>query len=114
MGAKQGGQPKATVFLRVLLTAGAEVAAVDQLLRHGQHTIAVQAASAQIGEDLGAPIRQALGQAQHPVELFLGAVGQPLPVVEVLPTARRIGADGLDVAIGVAADPDFPRRRNDQ
>jgi len=44
MGAKQGNQPIATVFLRVLLTAGAEVAAVDQMLRHRQHTIATQAA----------------------------------------------------------------------
>ena len=64
---------------------------------------------------LPAHIGQRLRHLQHPVELLLVAFLLPFLVVEVLAAAGRVGADGLDVPVGVRADPDLlPRGRDDQ
>ena len=81
----------------------------------GEHTIPIESASAQIRRNASAHIRQRLRHLQHPVELLLVAFLLPLLVIQVLAAARGIGADRLDVAVRMRADPDvLPRGRNDQ
>lgn len=113
--AAQRGKPEAAVLLRVLLTARAKVPAVEQPMRDREHAGTVQPAPAQIADHHDAPVRQPLRQAQRPVVLLLGPLLLPPLVVQVLLAARRVGADGLDVAVGIRADPDaLPGRRDDE
>jgi hypothetical protein len=53
---EQRGQSEAAILLGVLLTTGPEIALIDQMLRQRQDAIASQAAAAQVGEQLDAPV----------------------------------------------------------
>ena len=62
-----------------------------------------------------ARLGQRLAELQHPVELLRVPAGPPVRVVEVLAAAGVVGADRLQVPVGVRRDPDVgPRRRDDQ
>src|ERR671912_195706 len=109
----EGGQPEGAVGVRVRVTADAEVAEVEKPGRGGGgggegHPL--------VPEVLDEPL-PGLGQpgacGLDPVELHLVALLAPHRVVEVLAAAGGIGADRLDVPVGVGADPDvLPGRRN--
>ena len=95
------------------IATGPEIPLVDQMLCQGQHAISSQSASPQVDQQVKAPAGQLFGQAYRPVELLLGSLGLPVLVVEILPTTRRVGADCLNMPIGVWGNPDvFPCRRN--
>jgi hypothetical protein len=62
-----------------------------------------------------AQIGQPPGDREHVVELGRVPLDPPLVVVAVLPAPGRVGAQRLDVAVGVAADPHVgPRGRDHQ
>ncbi len=62
-----------------------------------------------------ARLGQRLAETEDPVELRGVAAGAPLRVVEVLAAPGVVGADGLQVAVGVGRDPHvLPRRRDDE
>jgi hypothetical protein len=108
-------QPERAVLSGVLLAAGPEEAQVDQAQRGGQDPLAAQPAAAELFADRLAQPRQCRAELQHPVVLALILFLAPVVVVAVLAAARRVGADRLDVAAGVRADPDLlPGRRDDQ
>src|SRR5690606_8402237 len=91
--------------LRVFLAADAENPLIDQPDRHRFHPVSHEPGSAEVGVDLFAQAWQPGREAEDAVELLLVAVAPPLVVVEVLAAARRVGADRLEMAVGVRTDP---------
>lgn len=90
------------------LVADAEEAEVEQAHRARQAPFPGEAAAGQAAGDLGAQVGEHGGDLQDVVVLArLLPLTEPR-VVEVLAASRRVGADGLDVAVGPGADPHVP------
>src|SRR4029453_9031724 len=70
------------------------------------HPLPRQSLLAQVAADAPPHLGQPGNQLLHP--LVLGPVADLTPdrVVQVLPSTGVVGTDGLDVAIGMGADPD--------
>ena len=103
--AEQRRDAERVVLLGVLITAGAEVPEVEQVERQREDPVALPTPTPQIRGDLAPHLGEGRRHLQHPVELLLVALLLPLLVVEVLTTASGVGADGLDVSVGIRADP---------
>ncbi len=113
--AQQRRDAERVVLFGVLLTAGPEVAEIEQVQRQRQHSVALQPATGEIRGDASAPPGQRRRHLQHPVELLLAALLLPLLVVEVLAAARRVRADRLNMSVGMGTDPHvLPCRRDHQ
>ena len=109
----QGGQAERAVGVGVRVAADPEVAQVEQPGggRGGageRHPLGPEV----LDDPLASPGEPRPGDLD-PVELELVALGPPLRVVEVLPPPGVVGAQRLDVAVGVRADPHVPPRRRD-
>ena len=60
-------------------------------------------------------VREGMTEFKHPVELLPIPLLAPPVVVPVLAAAGHVGADGLNMAVLMRADPHvFPGRRDDQ
>ena len=64
------------------------------------------ALAAEVGDHQSARLGEGLAERLHPRELHEVALGPPVRVVEVLPPARVVGADRLQVTVVVRRDPD--------
>lgn len=96
--AQQGGEAVG-LGAPVALASDPEEAEVEQTRGAGEHAVRAQAAQGQIALH-GPP--QAGERAGDPPYVFVLRLLLPPPellVVEVLPAARRVGSDGLDVSI---------------
>src|ERR1700691_1521110 len=110
-----GGQAEGTVLVRVLLAPRAEEAKIDQPDSGRKDSFPGQAAGAQVLTDLLAYGRQDGAELPNPVMLGQVPLLTPQIVVEVLAAPGRVGAQGLDVAPRIGADPDvLPGRRDHQ
>ena len=113
--ALQRGQAEAAVLVGVHVVADPEVAQVQQ--PYGDRTGPFQRhpVDADVGEDLLAGPGERAPEGEHPVELLGITAGPPVGVVEVLPSPGRVGADGLQVPVGIGTDPHvLPRGRDHQ
>jgi hypothetical protein len=80
-----------------------------------QHFFARQAGQFQCAVDFGADGGEGLAEVDHPLVLHLVAHGAPFRMVAVLLASARVASGGLQVAVGLRADPDVgPGRRNDE
>jgi hypothetical protein len=105
-------EPVAAVLLGVLLAADAEEAAVEQSHRAGENALARKTFASEVPCRSAADAGESPGELEHVVELLAVAAGAPPVVVAVLPPAGGVRADGLQVPVGVGADPDVcPRGR---
>ncbi|ABK73541.1 hypothetical protein MSMEG_1785 [Mycolicibacterium smegmatis MC2 155] len=103
------------VLLGVFLASRAEVPEVEQAQPQCQHPVASQAPPREVDCHMLPPIVKPCRHFQYTVELLLAALLLPLRVVQVLAPAGDIGADSLDVAGGMGADPHrLPRRWDDE
>jgi hypothetical protein len=103
------------VLFGVLLAADPEEPEIEQVKGRRQRPLLGHALQRQVGGRVLAGIRQPGGELQNPVVLRAVPLDPPLIVVAVLPPAGCIRADGLDVAVGVRADPDVgPGGRDDE
>lgn len=73
----------------------------------------VRPAAVQVTADHLADPRQGSPELPDPVVLVLVPLLTPQIVIPVLAASRRVGADGLDVALGIDADPHVLRGRRD-
>ena len=113
--AQQRGEAEGAVGVGVDVVADAEVAQVEQAYGDGARALLRHALGADVGQHPFARLGQRLAEAEDPVELRGVATGAPLRVVEVLAAPGVVGADGLQVAVGVGRDPHvLPRRRDDE
>jgi len=110
-----GGQAEGAVLLRVLLAARPEEPEIDQADRSRENPVPGQAPAFQVTADDLADARQRGPEAPDPVVLGLIPLLTPQVVVPVLAASGRVGADGLDMAQRVDADPDvLPGGRDHQ
>ena len=106
------GQPERAVAVGVGVVADAEVAEVEQTDGRGTGALERHTLEAEVRQHL-APGTWESERGGNAVELQLVALALPVGVVEVLAAAGVIGADQLDVAVGVRTDPHvLPRRRD--
>ena len=111
--ALEGGEAERAVGVGVGVAADPEVAQVEQAGggRRGareRHPLTLQV----LDHPLAGPGQAGTGHLD-PVELHLVALGAPVGVVEVLAAAGVVGAERLDVAVGVGADPHVAPGRRD-
>src|SRR5690349_10596085 len=110
-----GGQAEGAVLLRVLLAARPEEPEIDQADRSRENPVPGQAPALHVTADDLADARQHGSEVPDPIVLSLIPLLTPQVVVPVLAASGRVGADGLDVAQRVGADPDvLPGRRDHQ
>jgi hypothetical protein len=108
-------QAERAVLGGVLLSARAEEVKVDQPHRGGQHPVPAQPRPLQMALDHRPDPWQRAAELHHPVEFLPVPALPPQLVVQVLAAASRIGAQRLDVAARLRADPHiFPGRRDHQ
>ncbi len=113
--ALEGGQAEGAVLVGVHVVADPEVAEVEQPDRGGAGPLQRHPLQPEVDQHPLAGLGQRLAEQQHPVELLRVPALAPLRVVEVLAAPGVVGADGLQVAVGVRRDPHVaPRRRDDQ
>ena len=67
----------------------------------GENTIAFEPSATEVCRNASPHVRQRRRHFQHPVELLLVAFLLPFLVVEVLAAAGRVGADRLDMPVGM-------------
>src|SRR6185312_2396714 len=104
----QGGQAVAPVGTGVFLVANADQGFIQQADQHGQDLVRRQAGPTQVTPHASTQARQGSGKRHHLVELALVAQAPPLRVIAVLLAPARIAAGGLQMAIGLAANPYLP------
>ena len=101
------------VFANVFFVADADRSQVQQRDQAGQHACARQVSAAKIARHLATENWQKPFAGLEPQEFGLVRNLAPLLVVDVLFAAAGIAAGGLQMPVGLAADPDVrPRRRN--
>ncbi len=107
------GQAVALVLLRVVLAPDAKKADVEQADGACHHPLAGEASQGEILLERLARRPEPLGELRQPLELLTVALSSEVVVVEVLPAAPGVGADRLDVAAIIRADPNvLPSRRD--
>src|SRR5205085_7810174 len=84
-----------------------EEPSVEKPCRAGQHPLGRKALQRKVPGALGPEMRQGTGELEGVVELLLIAPLAPPLVIQVLPPAGGVGADGLEVPVLVGADPDI-------
>jgi hypothetical protein len=77
-------------------------------------TLAVELLAGEAAVDVLAERPERGGELEHAVELLAVAPLPPGVVVEVLAPPGGVGADGLEMAAGIGADPDVGPRRGDR
>jgi hypothetical protein len=111
----EGGQAERAVLVGVLRAARAEETEVGQTDRGGQDPLPDQAPGLHVVREDLAYVRQGGAEQPDPVMLIVVPLLPPQIVVAVLAAACGIGADGLDVALRIGADPHvLPGRRDNQ
>jgi hypothetical protein len=103
----QRGQAVGLVFAGVLVVADAHHGRFQQVDDGGQHFFARQAGQRQRAVDFLADQRQGLAELDHAFVLDLVARLAPFGVVAVLLAPARVAPGGLQVAVGLRADPDI-------
>jgi hypothetical protein len=101
------------ILARVLVVADADERAVEEADHRGEDLAAREVLGAQVALHALAQARQDLAELQHVAELRLVARGAIGRVVAVLLAPARIARRGLDVAVGIGADPHVGPRRRD-
>lgn len=103
------------ILVGVHVVADPEAAQVEQSYGDRAGSLEGHPLAAGIGDDELPRLGERLAETEHPVELLRVPPGPPDRVVEVLPTAGVVGADGLQVPVGVRRDPGVrPRRLDDE
>jgi hypothetical protein len=111
----QRGEPERSVAVGVGVAADPEVAEIEEAYGGRGGSFHRHAVQGDVLENGGPSFRKLTGHLHHPVELHPFPLDAPVRVVEVLPPAGGIDADGLDVPGGVRADPHvLPSRWDDE
>jgi hypothetical protein len=111
----QRGQAVGLVLARILVIPDAHHGRFEQVDDGRQHLLARQAGQAEGAVDFLADLRQRLAELDHALVLHLVAHLAPFGVVAVLLAPARVAPGGLQVAVGLRADPDLgPGRRDGQ
>src|SRR5262249_16465667 len=95
------------VLANILFVADADGCQVEQCNHTGQHSRARQLPAAEIARHLGAELRQKFFAWLQAKEFGLIRNLAPLLVVDVLFASAIVAAGGLQMPIGLAADPDI-------
>jgi hypothetical protein len=109
----QRRQAEGFVGARVLLVPDPHHGRLQQVDDRRQHFFARQAGQFQGAVDFGADRGQRLAEVDHALVFRLVAHAAPFRMVAVLLASARVAARGLQVAVGLRADPDIgPGRGN--
>src|SRR5581483_3686058 len=100
-----GGEAVGAVLPRVLGVAHAGVGGLQEADHGGEDLLARDAGEVQVAGDAGADARQRLAEGGHSV--VLGGVARlaPARMISVLLPSARVAPGGLEVPLGVGADP---------
>ena len=115
VAAAHGGEAVGVVGAGVLGIADADVGGLHEAEDGGEDFFAGQAGALEVMFDLFADGRKRGTELEHVFVLGLVARGAPAGVVAGLLAAAGVASGGLQMAVGVGADPDAgPRGRDDE
>lgn len=105
MAIAQSGQPVGTVLLGVARVADADQGVIEQLDHRGQHLLPAVYRQRKMLLQRGPQRRQCLAECQQAGVLVGIPHLAPARVITVLLAPPRIAAGGLQMAVGIGADP---------
>ena len=107
MAVPERGEAVGAIALGILVIAYAQGRAVQQPDDGGHHGVQLRPARLEVARHRPTDGGQVAAKGAHAVELDLLALFLPLRVVAVLLAAPGVAARGLQVALGIGADPDI-------